>query len=250
MKQSLAGKVAVVTGASKGIGAGIAKGLARAGAAVVVNYSSSKEGADRIVSEITGEGGKAIAVQGDVGHAGDVERLFRETAKAFGPVSVVVNNAGVYRFDPVESVTEEEFHRQFGTNVWGPILTTREALKHFSGDGGSIINISSIVGKVPVAYASVYSSTKGALDSLTAALALELGPRKIRVNAVSPGMTETEGAHTLGIIGSERATATVAVTPLGRLGQPEDIASVVVFLASDEAAWITGENIRAAGGKI
>lgn len=250
MNQQLQGKVAIVTGASKGIGAGIAKSLAAAGAAVVVNYSSSREGADRIVGEITRAGGKAIPVQGNVGLAGDVRRIFQEAKDAFGPVSVVVNNAGVFYFEPVETVSEEEFHRHFNTNVLGPILTTQEALKQFPETGGSIINISSIVGKNPPAYSTVYSSTKGALDTLTLALAGELGPRKIRVNAVSPGMTETEGTHTAGIIGSERATATVAITPLGRLGQPDDIASVVVFLASDASSWVTGENIRAAGGKI
>lgn len=250
MSQQLQGKVAIVTGASKGIGAGIAKSLAGAGAAVVVNYASAREGADRIVAEITKEGGRAIAIQGNVGQASDVQRVFQEAKEAFGPVNVVVNNAGVYLFEPVETVSEEEFHRQFDTNVLGPILTTKEALKQFPDEGGSIINISSIVGRVPVAHSSVYSSTKGALDSLTAALASELGPRNIRVNAVSPGLTETEGTQSIGFIGSERGTAIVAATPLGRLGQPSDIASVVVFLASDASAWVTGENIRAAGGKI
>ena len=203
-----------------------------------------------MVAEIKSKGGKAIAVQGDVSKAADVTRLFAETKKAFGSLDILVNNAGIYKFGTLEEITEEEFHRQFNTNVLGPILTTQEALKQFPETGGSIINISSIVGKNPPAYSTVYSSTKGALDTLTLALAGELGPRKIRVNAVSPGMTETEGTHTAGIIGSERATATVAITPLGRLGQPDDIASVVVFLASDASSWVTGENIRAAGGKI
>jgi 3-oxoacyl-[acyl-carrier protein] reductase len=249
MKQQLQGKVAIVTGASKGIGAGIAKSLADAGAAVVVNYASSKEGADRVVAEIKSAGGRATAVQGDVAQAADVARIFETAKSSFGSVDVLVNNAGIYEFGPLESVSEEAFHRQFNTNVLGPILATKEALKQFPETGGSVINISSIVGKNPVANLSVYSSTKGALDTLTAALASELGQRKIRVNAVSPGMTETEGAHSAGIIGSEFATSVVAGTPLGRLGQPDDIASVVVFLASDAAAWVTGENIRAAGGK-
>lgn len=244
----LAGKVAVVTGASKGIGAGIAKGMAAEGAAVVVNYSSSKEGADRVVQEITREGGKAIAVQGDMSKSADVKRLFTETKKAFGSVNILVNNAGVYRFDPLENVTEEEFHREFNTNVLGPILTTQESVKQFGPEGGSIINISSVASSNPPAMGLVYSATKSAVDSLTRSLAMELGPRKIRVNTIAPGGVETEGVHQAGIIGSDFEKQMVSNTPLGRLGQPEDIARVAVFLASDDAEWVTGERISVSGG--
>lgn len=244
----LTGKVAIVTGASKGIGAGIAKGLSAAGAAVVVNYASSKEGADRVVAEITGKGGKAIAVQGDVSKAADVKRLFAETKKAFGPPDVLVNNAGVFEFEPLEAVTEAEFHREFNTNVLGPILTIQEAVKHFGAEGGSVINISSVARANPVANSAVYAATKGAVDSITRGHAKELGPRKIRVNAIAPGGVETEGTHRIGVIGSDFEKQIVAETPLGRFGQPEDIARVAVFLASDDSGWLTGERITASGG--
>jgi 3-oxoacyl-[acyl-carrier protein] reductase len=244
----LAGKVAVVTGASKGIGAGIAKGMAAEGASVVVNYSSSKEGADRVVQEITREGGKAIAVQGDMSKSADVKRLFTETKKAFGSVNILVNNAGVYQFDPLENVTEEEFHREFNTNVLGPILTTQESVKQFGPEGGSIINISSVASSNPPPMGLVYAATKSAVDSLTRSLAMELGPRKIRVNTIAPGGVETEGVHQAGIIGSDFEKQMVSNTPLGRLGQPEDIARVAVFLASDDAEWVTGERITVSGG--
>jgi 3-oxoacyl-[acyl-carrier protein] reductase len=244
----LKGKVAIVTGASKGIGAGIAKGLGAAGAAVVVNYASSKEGADRVVAEITGKGGKAIAVQGDVSKAADVKRLFAETKQAFGAPDVLVNNAGIYAFGPLENVTEDEFHREFNTNVLGPILTIREALKHFGPDGGSVINISSVASESAPPNSVVYSATKGAVDSIARVLGKELGARKIRVNTIAPGGVETEGVHSAGIIGSDFEKQMVADTPLGRLGQPDDIAGVAVFLASDSARWLTGERITASGG--
>jgi 3-oxoacyl-[acyl-carrier protein] reductase len=244
----LEGKVAVVTGASKGIGAAIAKGLGAAGAAVVVNYASSREGADRVVAEITGKGGRAVAVQGDVAKAADVRRLFEETRRAFGPVDVLVNNAGVYQFDPIESVSESEFHRQFDTNVLGPILAIQQAVKHFGPKGGSVINVSSISSTAAVPNSAVYSATKGALDAMTRVLAAELGPRKIRVNTIAPGGVETEGLHRMGILGSDLEKQMVAQTPLGRLGQPDDIAGVAVFLASDAARWLTGERIAASGG--
>jgi 3-oxoacyl-[acyl-carrier protein] reductase len=244
----LTGKVAIVTGASKGIGAAIAKGLGAAGAAVAVNYASSKEGADRVVAEITGKGGKAIAVQGDVSKAADVKRLFAETKKAFGSLDVLVNNAGIYAFDPLEAVTEDEFHREFNTNVLGPILTTQEALKHFGLDGGSVINISSVASTSAPPNSVVYSATKGAVDSIARVLGKELGARKIRVNTIAPGGVETEGVHSAGVIGSDFEKQIVAGTPLGRFGQPEDIAKVAVFLASDNAQWLTGERITASGG--
>jgi len=248
MSNKLTGKVAIVTGASKGIGASIAKSLAGAGAAVVVNYASSREGADRVVAEITAHGGKAIAVQGDVAKADDVRRLFAATKEAFGALDVLVNNAGVFQFDALEAVTEDEFHREFNINVLGTLLATQEALKHFAPTGGSVINISSIVSTNPVAHSVVYSATKGAVDTITRALAKELGERKIRVNAIAPGGVETEGVHTLGIIGSDFQKDMIARTPLGRFGQPDDIARVAVFLASDDAAWLTGERLTASGG--
>ena len=244
----LKGKVAIVTGASKGIGAGIAKGMAEAGAAVVVNYASSKEGADRVVSEITGKGGKAIAIQGDVSKAADVKRLFAEAKRAFGAPDVLVNNAGIFAFDPLEAVTEDEFHREFNTNVLGPILTIQEALKHFGPEGGSVINISSVVSTGAVPNSVVYSATKGAVDSIARVLGTELAARKIRVNTIAPGGVETEGTHSVGMIGSDFEKQIVADTPMGRLGQPEDIARVAVFLASDNARWLTGERIAASGG--
>jgi 3-oxoacyl-[acyl-carrier protein] reductase len=243
----LNGKVAVVTGASKGIGAAIAKRLSEAGASIVVTYSSSKKDADRVVADIKGNGGKAIAVKADVAKAADVERLFAETKKAFDTLDVLVNNAGVYKFVPLEEITEDEFHRQFNINVLGTILATKEAVKHFGPKGGSVINISSIA-SAGEAEAAIYSGTKGAVDSITRALAAELGPRKIRVNAIAPGGVETEGTHTAGIIGSDFEKAMIAGTPLGRIGQPDDIARVAVFLASDDSGWLTGERLTASGG--
>jgi 3-oxoacyl-[acyl-carrier protein] reductase len=244
----LEGKVAIVTGASKGIGAAIAKGLSAAGAAVVVNYASSREGADRVVAEITGRGGRAVAVQGDVAKAADVRRLFEETQRAFGTLDVLVNNAGVYQLEPIESVVEDAFHRQFNTNVLGPILAIQEAVKHFGPKGGSVINISSVASTSAPPNSVVYSATKGALDAVTLVLAKELGPRRIRVNTIAPGGVETEGVHAAGLMGSDFEKQVVAGTPLGRFGQPEDIAGVAVFLASDAAGWVTGERISASGG--
>jgi len=244
----LAGKVAVVTGASKGIGAGIARSLGAEGASVVVNYASSREGADKVVADIAKQGGKAIAVQGDVSKAADVKRLFQETKKAFGNVDVLVNNAGIYKFEPVEAVTETEFHRQFDTNVLGTILATREALGHFNPNGGSVINVSSVASQSTVPYSVVYSATKGAVDSVTRVLSAELSARKIRVNTIAPGLVETEGVHSAGIMGSDFQKQIVATTPLGRAGQPDDIAQVAVFLASDDSRWLTGERISASGG--
>jgi 3-oxoacyl-[acyl-carrier protein] reductase len=245
---ALTGKVAVVTGASKGIGAGIAKTLAGAGASVVVNYASSREGADRVVAEIAGKGGKAIAVQGDVSKAADVRRLFAATKEAFGALDVLVNNAGIYQFGAIEAVTEADFHRHFDINVLGTILTTQEALKYFGPAGGSVINISSVVSENPQPESLVYSATKGAVDTITRGLAKELAPRKIRVNAIAPGGVESEGTHSAGIIGSDFEKHLVAGTPLGRIGQPEDIALVALFLASEDSRWLTGEKITAAGG--
>ncbi len=244
----LKGKVAVITGASKGIGAGIAKSLANAGAAVVVNYASSRESADRVVAEIKAKGGKAIAVKGDVAKSADVRHLFEETRKAFGALDVLVNNAGIYKFQPLDEITEDEFHRQFNTNVLGTILATQEAARHFGPNGGSVINISSVASESPVPTASVYSATKGAVDAATRVFAAELGPRRIRVNVIAPGGVETEGLHAMGIIGSDFEKQMVADTPLGRLGQPEDIAGVALFLASDDSRWLTGERLRASGG--
>lgn len=248
MSQKLSGKVAVVTGASKGIGAGIALHLAAEGAAVVVNYSSSKEGADRVVSEIVGNGGKAIAVQANVARQADVARLFAETKMAFGRVDVLVNNAGIYEFAPLENVTAEHFHRQFDLNVLGLLYASQEAAKLFGSEGGSIINISSIVARSAIPGASVYSATKAAVDALTRSLAAELGQRKIRVNTVNPGMVETEGTHSQGITESDMRKQVESQTPLGRIGLPKDIAPAVVFLASSDSSWITGENFYIAGG--
>ena len=243
----LKGKVAVVTGASKGIGAAIAKNLSAAGAAVVVNYSSSKEAADRVVADIKANGGEAIAVKGDVAKAADVQRLFDETEKAFDALDVLVNNAGVYKFQSLGEITEEEFHREFNINVLGTILVTKEAVRHFGPNGGSIINISSIASEGE-ARAAIYSGTKGAIDAITRALAAELGPQKIRVNAIAPGVVDTEGTRSGGILGSDFEKETVAGTPLGRFGQPDDIARIAVFLASEDSAWLTGERLTASGG--
>ena len=244
----LSGKVAIVTGASKGIGASIATALGAAGASVVVNYSSSKEGADRAVADITSKGGKAIAVQGNVSSAADVVRLFEETRKAYGRLDILVNNAGVFQFDALEAVTEDEFHREFNTNVLGPILLIQEALKHFPAVGGNVINVSSVVSDNPPPNSVVYAATKGALDVVTKVLSKELGARNIRVNTIAPGGVDTEGARTLGVIGSDFETRMVANTPLGRIGQPDDIAKVAVFLASNESGWVTGHKLSAAGG--
>jgi len=244
----LNGKVAVVTGASKGIGAAIAKALAAEGAAVVVNYSSGRDGAERVAAQIAAKGGRAVAVHADVSKAADVKRLFEETKSSFGQLDVLVNNAGVYAFAPIEEVTESEYQRQFGINVLGPLLATREAVKYFGKDGGSIINISSVASESPIPNASVYSATKAALDSITRTLAAELGPRKIRVNAIAPGGVETEGTHTAGVVGSDFEKELIGKTPLGRFGQPDDIAPVAVYLASAESGWITGERLTVSGG--
>ncbi len=248
MAKKLAGKVAVVTGASKGIGASIAKHLAAEGAAVVVNYASSKEGAERVVAEIAAAGGTAHAVQANVAKQAEVERLFAETKKAFGRLDILVNNAGIYEFSPLEAVTEEHFHRQFDLNVLGLIFASREGAKLFGREGGSIVNISSLAGAAPVANGSVYSATKAAVDAVTKSLAKELGPRNIRVNAINPGMVVTEGVVAAGIAESDFRKQMEAQTPLGRVGQPEDIAPAAVFLASPDAGWITGETLVIAGG--
>jgi len=244
----LSGKTAVVTGASKGIGADIAKGLAREGAAVVVNYASSREGADKVVAEIVAGGGKAIAVQGDVSQQADVTRLFAEAKAAFGTLDILVNNAGVYQFAALDAVTADEFHRQFNINVLGLLLATQEAARHFGPDGGSVINISSGVTSLNMPDTSIYTATKASVDAITRVLAKELGPRKIRVNAINPGAVETEGVHAMGIIGTDFETALVSQTPLGRMGQPGDITPVAVFLASADAGWVTGEIIVTSGG--
>jgi 3-oxoacyl-[acyl-carrier protein] reductase len=248
MAKKLAGKVAVVTGASKGIGAAVAKHLAAEGAAVVVNYSSSKQGADKVVSEIAGKGGKAIAVQGDVAKPADIERLFAETKKAFGRLDILINNAGVYEFSPLDTVTAEQFHRHFDVNVLGLILASKEAAKYFGPEGGSIVNVSSTVTSLTPPNSSVYTGTKGAVDAVTRTLAKELAPRKIRVNAINPGMVETEGVISAGFSEGEFRTQIEAITPLGRIGQVDDISPAAVFFASPESAWITGETLRVAGG--
>ena len=244
----LQGKVAVVTGGSKGIGAGIARSLADEGAAVVVNYARSKEGADKVVADIKKRGGKAIAVQGDVAKGDQVQRVFAEAKQAFGRLDILVNNAGVYKFEPLEAVTEDEFHREFNTNVLGTLLATREALKHFGADGGSVINLGSIAPDLGLPNSAVYAATKSAVESISRSLATELAPRKIRVNTIAPGGVETEGLHEVGIAGTDFEKQMVARTALGRLGQPEDIARVAVFLASNDSAWLTGERITASGG--
>ncbi len=243
----LEGKVAVVTGASKGIGAAIAKALAAEGAAVVANYASSKSGAEAVVAAITERGGKAIAVKGDVSNPSEAEAIVDTAINTFGRLDILVNNSGVYEVVPLEEISEQHFHRLFDINVLGLLLTTKAAAKHLR-EGASIINISSLVSRVTPPGFAVYSATKGAVDAITGVLAKELGPRKIRVNAVSPGVVETEGTHSLGIIGSDFEKAAVSETPLGRVGQPQDIATVVAFLASDDAGWITGERLFASGG--
>lgn len=244
----LKNKVAIVTGASKGIGASIAKEFSKEGAAVVVNYSSSNVAADKIVNEIKKEGGKAIAVQGDLSKKTDIDRLFKETKMAFGQLDILVNNAGIYEFQPLESINEEHFHKQFNLNVLGLILASQKAAEAFGSQGGCIINISSIVSVSPLAGASVYSATKAAVDAITRSLALELGPKKIRVTSLNPGMIETEGTRAAGIAESDLRKEIEKATPLGRIGQPNDIAKVAVFLASDDSRWITGEALLVSGG--
>jgi 3-oxoacyl-[acyl-carrier protein] reductase len=244
----LEGKVAVVSGASKGIGASIAKHMAAEGAAVVVNYASSNEGANRVVADIEKNGGRAIAVQADVAKKADIERLFSEAKKAFGKIDILVNNAGIYEFSPIEGVTEEHFHKQFNLNVLGLILASQEAVKHFGSSGGSIINISSGASTMAPANTSVYSATKAAVDAVTRSLAKELGSRNIRVNSINPGMVETEGVHAAGIMESDFRKQVQSQTPLGRIGQPQDIAPAAVFLASSDSAWMTGESLLITGG--
>jgi 3-oxoacyl-[acyl-carrier protein] reductase len=243
----LKGKVAVVTGASKGIGAAIAKSLAAEGASVVVNYASSKAGASAVVDSITAAGGNAVAVGGDVSKAAEAQGIIDAAIKNYGRLDILVNNSGVYEFGPIEGITEEQFHRMFNINVLGLLLTTQAALKHI-GEGGSIINIGSVVSSITPPTSAIYTATKGAVDAVTGVLAKELGAKKIRVNSINPGMVETEGTQTAGVLGSDWEKATVAQTPLGRLGQPGDIASVAVFLASDDSKWITGDLILAGGG--
>ena len=246
--QKLAGKIALVTGASKGIGASIAKHLAAAGASVVVNYASSKAGADKVVAEITAAGGKAVAIHGDVAQPADITRLLAETKAAYGKLDILVNNAGVYEFAPLEAVTPELFHRQFNINVLGLLLTTQASVPLFPATGGSVINISSIVAKNAIAGSSVYSATKASVDSITRVLSTELGAKKIRVNSINPGMVETEGVHAAGFAESDFRKKIEADTPLGRIGQPSDIAPAAVFLASDDSIWLSGESIVIAGG--
>jgi 3-oxoacyl-[acyl-carrier protein] reductase len=243
----LKGKVAVVTGASKGIGAAIAKALAAEGASVVVNYASSKEGAEKVVSAITAAGGKAVAVAGDVSKAAEAQGIIAAAIKTFGRLDILVNNSGVYEFAPLEAVTEDSFHRQFNINVLGLLLTTQAAAKHLS-EGASIINIGSAVSRITPPNSSVYTATKGAVDAITGVLARELGPKKIRVNSINPGVVETEGTHSAGFIGSDFEKGAIAQTPLGRTGQPGDIASLAVFLASNDSGWLTGDHLLAAGG--
>jgi 3-oxoacyl-[acyl-carrier protein] reductase len=246
--KKLANKVAVVTGASKGIGADIAKSLAAEGASVVVNYASSKEGADKVVAAIAANGGKAIAVQGDVSKQADITRLFAETKKAFGQLDILVNNAGVYAFAPLDQITEELFHQQFNLNVLGLLLTTKEATKYFNGDGGSVINISSAVTTLYPPGSSTYTATKAAVDAITVILSKELGPKGIRVNAINPGMVETEGVQSAGFLGSDFEKGIVAQTPLGRIGQPNDISPAAIFLASSDSKYMTGQTVNISGG--
>ena len=246
--KKLANQVAVVTGASKGIGADIAKSLAAEGASVVVNYASSKEGADKVVAAITAKGGKAIAVQGDVSKQADITRLFEETKKAFGKLDILVNNAGVYAFAPLSEITEELFHNQFNLNVLGLLLTTKEATKYFNGDGGSVINISSAVTTLYPPGSATYTATKAAVDAITVILSKELGAKGIRVNAINPGMIETEGVQSAGFLGSDFEKGIVAQTPLGRIGKPDDISPAAVFLASSDSKYMTGQTVNISGG--
>jgi 3-oxoacyl-[acyl-carrier protein] reductase len=245
--QNLQGKVALVTGASKGIGAGIARELAGRGAAVAVNYSGSKANAEKLVADIKAAGGKAITVQADLSNPDSVGPLVDSVARELGPIDILVNNAGIYEAGPIEVVTPEHFHKQFNINVLGLLLTTQAALKHFNPKGGSIVNISSVVVD-GVPGLSVYSATKGAVDAITASLAKELGAKNIRVNSLNPGLIETEGTHTAGFIGSDFQKQAIARTPLGRIGQPDDVASAVAFLASEDSGWINGQAIYASGG--
>jgi len=247
MSKKLQGNVAVVTGASKGIGASIAKALADEGASVVVNYSSSKQDADRVVADITGRGGKAVAVQGNVSKQADIERLFSETKKAYGRLDILVNNAGVYEFAPLESVTEELFHKQFNVNVLGLLLTTKEAVKHM-GPGGSIINIGSVASSLRMPNSTVYAASKAAVDAITGVLSKELGPRHIRVNSINPGMIETEGTHAGGLVGSDFQKTVETLAPLGRMGQPDDIWPTAVYLASSDSKYVSGETLAVSGG--
>lgn len=247
MSKKLTGKVAVVTGASKGIGASIAMELANEGASVIVNYSSSKEGAEKVVSEITKKGGKAKAVHANMSIPSDIKKLFSETVQAFGKIDILVNNAGVYEFQALENITPEHYHKIFDLNVLGLILATKEAAQHF-GSSGSVINISSVASTLAPPTASVYSASKAAVDAITRSLGQELGPRNIRVNSINPGMVETEGTHTMGILDSDFRRNAESQTPLGRIGQPKDIAPAVIFLASDESSWITGETLYISGG--
>ncbi len=247
MSKKLEGKVALVTGASKGIGASIAKHLGAEGASVIVNYASSKEGADKIVNEIVSKGGKAVAIQGDVSKQADIDKLFAEAKKAYKKVDILVNNAGVYEFGPLEAVTEAQFHKIFNLNVLGLLLTTQAAVKQF-GEGASVINIGSGVSRITPPNSAVYTATKGAVDAITGVLARELGPKKIRVNSINPGIVETEGTVSAGFIGSDFEKGLISQTPLGRTGRPDDIGAVAVFLASDDSRWITGEQILVTGG--
>ena len=244
----LRGKIAVVTGASKGIGASIAEYLAAAGATVVVNYASSRSGADAVVARIVAQGGLALAVQADVSKSDDIARLFAETKRVYGKLDVLVNNAGIFEYQPLESITSEHFHKQFDLNVLGLLLTTQEAVKLMGPEGGSIVNVSSIVGQMPLPRASVYSATKAAVDAITISLATELGPKRIRVNSINPGMVETEGLHSAGFAGGDFQKQIEVSTPLGRIAQPKDIATAAVFLASDDAGWVTGQILILAGG--
>ncbi|MBX3389170.1 MAG: glucose 1-dehydrogenase [Phycisphaeraceae bacterium] len=248
MSERLKGQVAIVTGASKGIGAAIAKRLAAEGASVVVNYSSSKEGADKVVHEITSKGGRAVAVGANVAKQSEISKLFAEAKKTYGRLDILVNNAGIYDFQPLESVTEEHFHKQFDLNVLGLLLASQAAAKQFGSEGGSIINISSVVSTLAPPNGSVYSATKAAVDAITKSLAKELGPKRIRVNSINPGMVATEGWRSAGISGSDMHKQVLATTPLGRIGEPDDIAGAAAFLASRDASWLTGETILIAGG--
>jgi len=247
MAKKLEGKVAIVTGASKGIGASIAKHYAAEGASVVVNYASSKEGADKVVAEIVSAGGKAVAVRGDVSKLADAQGIIEAAITNYGKLDVLVNNSGQYEFAPIEAITEEHFHKLFNVNVLGLLLTTQAAVPHLK-EGASIINIGSVVSRITPPASAVYSGTKGAVDAITGVLSRELGERKIRVNALNPGMIETEGVHTAGFLGTDMEKGVVAQTPLGRIGQPDDIAAVAVFLASDDSRWLTGEQLLASGG--